>query len=326
MAESPEPPTASPEVTRVAAALLFGPLINWALYGVLCVQISYFVFVLETIQTALTGSDAYYWFITGFGDVERFEKPHLSPVDAAAMTGITSFIVQGYFCHRIWILMNKRPSSWICWTIVVFAVTQATAATWISVASLRIEKFVVSKTAMYLWSIPSAMADILIAVAMTLLLRRASGKFTHFVLIRVIRLTVETNTLTASVAVTTLVLYAAFPNEIYYAYTAYTIGKLYSNTLLVSLNNRIYFRDHKPPGHGDSAFSVSELVHAATPSLPRFAVPEPQPRTPTGGNFQLSTIAQAVEPDEGKVDDTSTNRSPERALPDNASQRTSQDA
>ncbi|KAI9450732.1 hypothetical protein BJY52DRAFT_162507 [Lactarius psammicola] len=325
MAESSDSLTASPNVTSVAAALLFGLLINWALYGVLCVQISaYFVFVLETVQTALSGSDAHFWFVTGFGDVERLGNSHFSPIDAATVTGITSFIVQGYFCYRIWVLMNKRLSSWICWIIAIAAVTQAVAAIWLGVVSLMTKTYAASKTAVYLWSIPSATADILIAGAMTLLLRRAGGKFTQFVLIRLIRLTVETNTLTASVAVVTLVLYAAFPNEVYYAYTAYTIGKLYSNTLLVSLNNRIYFRDHKPPGHGDSAYlGVSERVHATTLSLPRFVVPEPQPRTPRGGNVQLCcTISQTVETDEGKGDDTSTNISTERTLPDNASQDT----
>ncbi|KAI9467404.1 hypothetical protein BJY52DRAFT_1350084 [Lactarius psammicola] len=355
MAESSDSLTASPNVTSVAAALLFGLLINWALYGVLCVQIyvysynfpedprpikflAYFVFVLETVQTALSGSDAHFWFVTGFGDVERLGNSHFSPIDAATVTGITSFIVQGYFCYRIWVLMNKRLSSWICWIIAIAAVTQAVAAIWLGVVSLMTKTYAASKTAVYLWSIPSATADILIAGAMTLLLRRAGGKFTQFVLIRLIRLTVETNTLTgiyfskhtttdvhltsclASVAVVTLVLYAAFPNEVYYAYT-------YSNTLLVSLNNRIYFRDHKPPGHGDSAYlGVSERVHATTLSLPRFIVPEPQPRTPRGGNVQLCcTISQTVETDEGKGDDTSTNISMERTLPDNASQRTSQD-
>ncbi|KAI9467407.1 hypothetical protein BJY52DRAFT_1182849 [Lactarius psammicola] len=324
MAESSESPTASLDVVRVTAPLLFGCLFNWALYGVLCVQtyvysynfpedprpikfLAYFVFVLETVQTALTGADVYYWFVAGFGDVERLGNSHFSPIDAATVTGITSLIVQGYFCYRIWILTNRRSSSWICWIIAIAAVTQAAAATWMSISSVMVKKFVVSKTAIYLWSIPSAMADILIAVAMTLLLQRASGKFSNFVLIRVIRLTVETNTLTASVAVTTLVLYAAFPNELYYAYTAYNIGKLYSNTLLVSLNNRIYFRDHKPPGYGDSTYpTVSDGVRATAPSSLHFAVPEPQPQTPTDDNLQLYTIAQTVELDEGKGDDTST--------------------
>ncbi|KAI9456496.1 hypothetical protein BJY52DRAFT_1275751, partial [Lactarius psammicola] len=87
-------------------------------------------------------------------------------------------------------------------------------------------------------------ADILIAVAMTLLLRRASGKFSNFVLIRVIRLTIETNTPTACAAVATLVLNVAFPNEQYFAYPGSITGKLYSNTLL-----RLHHRLQRSPRH-----------------------------------------------------------------------------
>ncbi|KAH8998281.1 hypothetical protein EDB86DRAFT_828495 [Lactarius hatsudake] len=344
MAESSQSPTASPEVTKVAAPLLFGSLFNWALYGALCVQIyvysynfpkdprsvkflAYFIFVLETVQTALTGADIYYWFVTGFGDVERLGNSHFTPIDAPIMTAVSSLTVQGYFCYRIWMLMNRR--SWICWIIAVNAVIQAAAEIWLSITSLMAEKFVISKTGVYLWSIPSAIADILIAVAMTLLLRRATSKFSNFVLIRVIRLTVETNTLTASVAVMTLVLYVAFPNELYYVYTADILGKLYSNTLLVSLNNRIYFREHKPPGHGDSAFlTVADGVRATALSSPRFAVLE-QLRTSIGDNSQLCTIAQTVELDRDS-DDTSTKWPPEcgsiTPLPGKAGLRTNLDA
>ncbi|KAH9165771.1 hypothetical protein EDB89DRAFT_1858021, partial [Lactarius sanguifluus] len=118
---------------------LFGRLFNWALYGVLCVQIyvysynfpkdprsvkflAYFDFVLETAQTALTGADTYYWFVAGFGDVERLRKSRFGPIDVPVMIAITSLIVQGYFCYRIWILMSRRLSSWICWIIAVVCI------------------------------------------------------------------------------------------------------------------------------------------------------------------------------------------------------------
>ncbi|KAH9019122.1 hypothetical protein EDB85DRAFT_2154020 [Lactarius pseudohatsudake] len=348
MAESSQSPTASPEVTKLAAPLLFGCLFNWTLYGALCVQIyvysynfpkdprslkflAYFVFVSETVQTALTGANIYYWFVTGFGNVERLGNSHFTPINDPIMTAVSSLAVQGYFCYRIWVLMNRR--SWICWIIAVNAVIQAVAEIWLSITALMSGKYVVSKPGIYLWSIPSAIADILIAVAMTLLLRRASGKFSNFVLIRVIRLIVETNALTASVAVTTLVLCVAFPHELYYVYTADILGKLYSNTLLVSLNNRIYFREHGPPGHGDSAFfTVTDGVRATALSSPRFAVLEPQLRTQICDNFQLCTIAQTVELDTstGDSDDTSTNWSPEYGsitpLPGNAGLHTHLDA
>jgi hypothetical protein len=51
----------------------------------------------------------------------------------------------------------------------------------------------------------------------------------------------------------------------------------YSNTLLVSLNNRIYFREHQPPKVGDSASPpISYRVRTAALSSLNFAVPEPQ--------------------------------------------------
>ncbi|KAH9171429.1 hypothetical protein EDB89DRAFT_2243421 [Lactarius sanguifluus] len=345
MAESSGSPTASRDVMGVTAPLLFGRLFNWVLYGVLCVQmcslrpdlygacslrpqliptyppsdvysdnfpkdprsvkfLAYFDFVLETAQTALTGADIYYWLVAGFGDVERLRKSRFGPIDVPIMTAITSLIVQGYFCYRIWILMSRRLSSWICWIIAVAAVTQAVAATWLGIASLMVEKYAVSRTAVYLWSISSAIADILIAVAMTLLLRRASGKFSSFVLIRVIRLTVETNTLTG-----TYFSEQATPTISNTTHTRLlSVDKCvrYSNTLLVSLNNRIYFREHQPPEHGDStSLTVSDGVRATALSSLRFAVTEPQSRTPTSDNFQLYTIAQIV--NKGIGDDTSTN-------------------
>ncbi|KAI9445946.1 hypothetical protein H4582DRAFT_2069310 [Lactarius indigo] len=302
MAESSESPTAFPGLVKLASPLIFGPLFNWALYGVLCVQIyvysynfptdersikflAYFIFLLETAQTALTGADVYYWFVAEFGNVQHLEKSHFAPIDIPIITAVISFIVQIYFCYRIWVL--SRRSSWICWIIAVAAVTQSAAATWASAQSLALGgKYMVTKTAVYLWSIPSALADILIAVAMTLLLKTTHNNFSSFVLIRVVRLTIETNALTTALAITSLILYAAFPNELYYI--TEIIGKVYSNTLLVSLNNRIYFRDRQSPGHGnDAVLPVSKRLHTMSPGS---IVPEPQPRASMGVILPLYSI------------------------------------
>ncbi|KAI9445958.1 hypothetical protein H4582DRAFT_2069319 [Lactarius indigo] len=214
------------------------------------------------------------------------------------MTAVTSFFVQGYFCYRIWKL-NKQLL-WLCWIIAIFTVTQSTGAIWGAITSLTGRNFGVSKAPLYLWSIMSATADILIAVAMTLLLRRARGKFSNFVLIRVVRLTIETNALTASVAVASLVLYAAFPNEVYFAFTLDFIGKLYSNTLLVSLNNRIYLRDRLSSENRDGvAPTVSDRVGTTeVVTLTRFSGAEPRSRTSTS-----SDTSRPLELDKGHGDD-----------------------
>ena len=79
---------------------------------------AYFVFLLETAQTALSGSDVYYWFIAGFGNEERLPRSHFGGIDVCFMIGFISFIVQAYFCYRIWVLNNKRLL-WVCFIAIV---------------------------------------------------------------------------------------------------------------------------------------------------------------------------------------------------------------
>jgi hypothetical protein len=85
-------------------------------------RIAYFVFLLETVQTILTGADVYYWFIEGFGVIERLQKSHFTPIDIPMVEGIISLIVQEYFCYRIWTLTRNL---WLCIpiaTVRVFSV------------------------------------------------------------------------------------------------------------------------------------------------------------------------------------------------------------
>ncbi|KAI0253515.1 hypothetical protein BJV78DRAFT_182743 [Lactifluus subvellereus] len=308
-----------PDIVRVTAPILFGPMINWALYGILCVQtyvysynfpddrrylkaLAYFVFLVETVQTALTGADVYYWFMAGFGDLNRLKNSNFSPIDSPTVEAIISFIVQGFFCYRIWTL-NKR-AWWLALIIAILSVIQAIGAAWGGIKAMTLGTYAVVKTAQYLWLIASALADVLIAVTMMWLLRRTrgiEGRYSTYVLPRVVRLTVETNILTASVAVISFVLYVAFPNEIYYTCPTGVIGKLYSNTLFVTLNNRIYFRDHSSPVHsGDDAYLERALRPAVVARLSAQTRPS-RSSTTSGSSIGLHEILPKV--DTAKRDD-----------------------
>jgi hypothetical protein len=77
----------------------------------------YSIFVLETLQTAFSGADLYYWFATGFGDVERLATPYFSYLDVPIMGSVVSLSVQFFFVYRIWVLSKKRwwwPCAIIC--------------------------------------------------------------------------------------------------------------------------------------------------------------------------------------------------------------------
>jgi hypothetical protein len=86
----------------------------------------------------------------------------------------------------------------------------------------------------------------------------------------------------------------------------------YSNTLLVSLNNRIYFREHQPPGNGDcTCLAVSDRVRAPEMSSPNFAIPEPQTQASKDSDviFPLDPVSQI-----GNLNHSTTDLSPVRAI------------
>ena len=73
----------------------------------------------------------------------------------------------------------------------------------------------------------------------------------------------------------------------------------------MSLNNRIYFRDHQPSV--SSGLQLSDRVHATAATSLHFAGTRPESQGLTDISFQLSTIAQTVELAPGNGDDTSAN-------------------
>jgi hypothetical protein len=82
----------------------------------------YGVFVLETLQTALSGADLYYWFASGFGNVERLLTPFASFIDVPILGSVVSLCVQFFFMYRIWMLSEKR-SWWLC--VIICLVTSS---------------------------------------------------------------------------------------------------------------------------------------------------------------------------------------------------------
>jgi len=254
------------DVVQLAAPLLFGVLWNWTLYGVLVVQIYvysynfpddrkllkllvYSIFLLETLQTALSGGDVYYWFASGFDQVDHLRNPFAAAFDVPIIGSIVSGTVQFFFVYRVWVL-SDRKSRWYCVLIAVCATLDTIGAfaggiyahvsrTFISGQSLQI--------AALTWLIGDTVTDLLIVAAMLYYLTRRrnadKGPWCNHALVKIVRLTIETNVLTATTSVVALLLIAILPHKFYYLCPTAILGKTYSNTLLVSLNNRISIRE-----------------------------------------------------------------------------------
>ncbi|KAJ8087642.1 hypothetical protein PM082_006476 [Marasmius tenuissimus] len=247
-------------IAEVTGPLLMGYLLNYGLYGVVCVQtyiyytafpndkrifrsLVYSVFAIDTIQTAMITYDAFQSFGYGYGNLDKLGRIGLLWLDLCFCDGIIAFMVQSYYAYRIRLLSDSKillPGAIFITAFIqlVGAITAGSlAATITYLSELRDRCFVGS----IMWLAGSATCDVLIAISMAWVLSRknSSYKETQDLIRRIIILTMETGSLTALAATADLIIFMGFPQlDVHITFTL-TLAKLYSNSLLVSLNARV---------------------------------------------------------------------------------------
>ena len=85
--------------------------------------IVYTVFILETVQTALSGADLYYWFASGYGNMDHLASPFASTFDIPLIESMVSAMVQIFYAYRVWVFSN-RQSRWFCLIICLVGRSQ----------------------------------------------------------------------------------------------------------------------------------------------------------------------------------------------------------
>ncbi|KAH9961950.1 hypothetical protein BC827DRAFT_1267304 [Russula dissimulans] len=247
-------------VEEIAAPQLLGGISNWCLFGVLAVQTLYGIFFLETLQTALNGADLYYWFASGFGSFDHLTSPYATVFDVPMIESLVSLAVQCFFMYRIWVLSNKK-SWWLCIFIFLFSIVSAIAAFTGGVYTHIHEKLLtgrVLKTIALIWLTGNTISDLLITVAMVFNLAKSSTKEDYgtkhalSLISRCITFVSHApfSAPKAAVSIVALLMISLYPDKNWFVCPTSVLGKIYSNTLLVSLNNRISIRDRSVSGSG----------------------------------------------------------------------------
>ncbi|KAI0263188.1 hypothetical protein BC834DRAFT_320622 [Gloeopeniophorella convolvens] len=182
------------------------------LYGILSVQIYiysynfrtdrrvikllvYGIFLLETLQTALTGADLYYWFASGFGNMEHFGRSHAAPYDVPIIGAFISMAVQLFYAYRIWVL--ERRCWWICALICIGSMVDSVGSL---VGGVKATKGRALQGDALISVVGEVVTDALIAVTMIYLLTRhkgSSSRLNKHALSRIIQLTIETSLITS---------------------------------------------------------------------------------------------------------------------------------
>ncbi|KAJ7868849.1 hypothetical protein B0H13DRAFT_1896911 [Mycena leptocephala] len=237
------PPPENPsrdDIIWLAGPRLLGLIFNWSLLGVLTTQVYIYhinfpkdkrFLKIIVVRLWLGRHPCLYGLFTGFLNV-----PVLSSVIGA--------IVQIFFGWRIWALSQSKI---IFAIIVLLALLQlgggGAVAYYIQIyndaSEVTRSEGLVRAVGIRLGG--SAVLDTVIAVAMTYFLVRSRGQGLsriNSVLTRLIRLTIETGTVTAIAAIVDLIFFVRAHNGLHQV-SGVILCKLYSNTLLVLFNNRL---------------------------------------------------------------------------------------
>ncbi|KAF9443634.1 hypothetical protein P691DRAFT_737615 [Macrolepiota fuliginosa MF-IS2] len=247
-------------------AALFAYCLDILLYGILTVQtyiyylafpkdrwqvklIVYFVYIVGIMQTAFALRDFYTLFCTSSGDLLWNINPRIFgfmwftiPVSDA----LVAVIAQLFYAYRIWTISRKKVI-----TVVVSAsattqfvcgiITAATDYKRIRVVSAT--NFVTYVVDILVWGSVGGLCDILIAIYMFYFLSKQLSRVprrTQVPLTRIKRLLLETGILTAAMATSYTILSASVSTNfgIWFMIPGLSLSKLYSNSMLVLMNNR----------------------------------------------------------------------------------------
>ncbi|KAK0241104.1 hypothetical protein EDD85DRAFT_948200 [Armillaria nabsnona] len=262
-----QPVPAGYPVEKLSGPEIVAHLLHWGLFGTLSVQLYlyylafpkdrqfikylvYGVYIVEFVQTILVSHDTFAMFGYGFGDLDALTEVHFNWLIVPIMSAVTASVGHVFYAYRIVILSKSRivPIFVIC-----VSLTSSVAAIITGVYSFQagnITKFNTRKMsiAIGIWCGGSALCDIVIAICMTyyassfslsLMHSNTSFRQTRIIVTKLIRLTIETGSATAVVALLSLVLFFVFPGETFYATPALIMPKLYANTVYMVLNSRI---------------------------------------------------------------------------------------
>ncbi|KAF8055000.1 hypothetical protein FPV67DRAFT_1750531 [Lyophyllum atratum] len=210
--------------------------------------IVYVVFALDVVQTCFSTVYVWHILIIGWGDMEHVHDTPWSISTLSPAAGIVALLVQFFFAWRVWVLGAESWTSIpLVSGIIVFAFASCVAAFTYGIALVKAP--LASHGLLLGWLTTSIVCDLLITITLVLQLwikRRKGFRFTNIVVHRALRIAVETGAVTCGVAIIELVL-CLTPKSPYVHLLILVSGKIYSNSLLVSLNSRApFFRKNCP--------------------------------------------------------------------------------
>ncbi|KAH8804266.1 hypothetical protein DL96DRAFT_637435 [Flagelloscypha sp. PMI_526] len=279
--------------TTLGAAFI-GVVVAAVLHGVSCVQAWYYfthqrdpsylvalvvaVMVFDTVHQALISHTVYTYLVTNYGNPAILTQLTWSLLTEVIFNGLTAFLVQTFLTLRVWKLSNHNYLV----TAVIYSLVLAEFGTVTAFAIKALANFTTFAQLATLQSLSvtvnalAAMGDVMIAMTLCTLLHRSRTGFhrSDTIINKLILFAVNTGVLTSLCAIASLISILLAPNTFIYITFFFIIGRLYSNSLLATLNARKMIRsaaDGITTSVKGEGFSLKELSYTGSgPQSPQF--------------------------------------------------------
>ncbi|KAJ6589597.1 hypothetical protein B0H19DRAFT_1104226 [Mycena capillaripes] len=280
-------------VDDTLGALLIGTLVSYALFGVTTTQVYVYygrspkdslwikslvagVWCGECAHAVCIAISIYTMVITNFGHAEHIGQLPNSLLASTLIASVVLFCVQVFFAYRIYALSKNLWIPCICWALSLSRLVPPNVVVFLFGRSEPFPK-VIRKWAWLFDSIwaASAVNDMLIAGTLVFLLysRRSIGlKRTTAVVDKLIAWTIETGVVTSIASIVMLGVFVSMPDNLVWMAWFVVVPRLFSNSLLASLNSRGTLRFE------DDAHSIQVIS-----TLPR-------PTNPTGILVEMNKV------------------------------------
>ncbi|KAL1659300.1 hypothetical protein GGG16DRAFT_110514 [Schizophyllum commune] len=257
-------------------AAFIGCIIAGLLHGVSIVQTWYYfthhrdawhtvslvtaVLFFDTVHQALISYTVYYYVIANYGSAVTIGELVWSLLVEVYFNGFTGFLVQGFLALRIWRLSNKNV--WLTSIVCVFIFAEFCCCLIFASLSLHLNTFAELAELQGLSVSVNALAaagDVLIAIILCTLLHRSRTGFSRSdtIINKLIIFAVNTGMLTSLCAVGSLISITVAGNTFWYIAFFFCMGRLYTNSLLATLNARKAIRSSADGAYSSEDNNVS---------------------------------------------------------------------
>ncbi|KAG9126734.1 hypothetical protein FRC07_002174 [Ceratobasidium sp. 392] len=257
------------------------------------------LWVVDTAQLIFICHMQYWYMIDNFANPVQLQFNNWSFNMEVGLTAIITFMVQGFFARRAWYFTSRVDNRTTATpkTKILGAIIGAVAVTQLGFGLGCFQKqFIDYKWLVAGWLASAALCDVLIVYMLStaLMTQRTGFGRTDALIDKLLRYTVNTGLLTSVIAIVDLIAFCTMNNLVHLCFN-FILSKLYTNTLLATLNAR----EVTPPEnivHVESgSYQLDKVSHSRKFSRSAGAMLSGQERSNPVVHITTDTEAQIAE-------------------------------